>query len=245
MFQPMAKKKLKLQPTHFQQVYDRFQASISRYDCGKKCAPLNGGEPVCCTTEAAVPIAHNSEWQLLKSRTDLWHPFKPIDAATRQIVKETAADCKAIECKGAAFCERDNRTLACRAFPFFPYITREGEFVGLGYFWEFEDRCWVISNLRIVNRKFVKEFVAAHEYLFEQDPQEKEYAENHSATARRVFSRWKRFFPLIGRDGGYFKVLPHGGGIVKARLSEFRAHGPYESDAAYRKAVEEAKAEFA
>ena len=247
MFQPMAKKakkkkKPKLRPKHFAKVYEQFQASISRYDCGKRCAPLNGGDPVCCTTDAAVPIAHDSEWRLLKGRTDLWHPFKPFDAATRDIVEEMSSDCRAIECKGARFCERDNRTLACRAFPFFADITREGDFLGLGYFWVFEDRCWVISNLRVVNRRFVKEFVEAHEYLFEKDPQEKEYAREQSAAARRVFSRWNRPFPLIGRDGGYFKVLPHGGGVVKARLSEFRAHGPYKSEAAYRKAVKEEEA---
>jgi len=236
----MAKKK-KLQPENFQHVYDRFQASISRYDCGKKCAPLNGGSPVCCSTDAAVPIAHKSEWKLLKSRTDLWHRFKPYDAVTRDIVADASDECTAIECKGARFCERDNRTIACRAFPFYPYITREGDFIGLACFWEFEDRCWVISNFSTVNRSFVREFVAAHEYLFEQDPQEKEYASNQSLSARRVFSRWKRVIPLIGRDGGYLKELPHGGGIVKARLSEFPAHGPYVSDRAYRRAVKEAE----
>lgn len=236
---PAMSKKARLEPKHFRHVYGRFQTAVSRYDCGKKCAPLNGGEPVCCTTQDAVPVAHKAEWELLKSRTDLWHRFKPYDAATRRIVEETAGDCRTIECKGARFCERENRTLACRAFPFFPYITLEGEFLGLGYFWEFEDRCWVISNLRVVTRSFVREFVEAQEYLFARDPQEKSYAHEHSITARRVFSRWNRPIPLIGREGGYFKVLPHGGGIVKAKLSEFRAHGPYVSEKAYRQAIEE------
>lgn len=240
MFQAMAKKK-GLRPKHFQHVYDQFQASISRYDCGKKCAPLNGGNPVCCTTEDAVPIAHKSEWKLLRSRTDLWHRFKPYDAATRNIVEEASDDCRAIECKGARFCERDNRTLACRAFPFFPYISRAGDFVGLACFWEFEDRCWVISNLNVINRQFVQEFVAAHEYLFEKDPQEKEYAQNQSITARRVFSRWNRFIPMLDREGGYLKELPHKGGLVKAKISEFNAHGPYVSEKAYREAVKEAE----
>lgn len=236
-------KKLALQPKDFLGIHDGLRASISRYDCGKKCAPLNGGDPVCCTTDSAVPIAHKSEWKLLKSRTDLWHRFKPYDAATRKIVDEISDDCTAIECKGARFCERDNRTLACRAFPFFPYISREEEFVGLACFWEFEDRCWVISNLDVVNRKFVQEFVSVHEKLFKKDPQEKEYASTQSATGRRLFSRWKRFIPIIGRDGGYLKELPHRGGIVKARLSEFKAHGPYVSAKAYRKAVKESEEE--
>ena len=105
---------------------------MSRFDCGRKCAPLNGGEPVCCSTQNAVPVVHKVEFDLLKSRTDLWSKFKPYDYATRQIVAELTSDCTAIHCKGARFCERDNRTIACRGFPFFPYLTRERQFVGIG-----------------------------------------------------------------------------------------------------------------
>ena len=39
-----------MQPQDYAVLYDRFKASVSRYDCGKYCAPLNNGEPVCCTT---------------------------------------------------------------------------------------------------------------------------------------------------------------------------------------------------
>src|SRR3546814_8877003 len=77
--------KPKIQPEHFAELYRRFQASISRHDCGRWCAPLNhGGGPICCSTNDAVPIVHRSEWKLLKSRTDLWRPFKPYDANTER-----------------------------------------------------------------------------------------------------------------------------------------------------------------
>ncbi len=232
-----------LKPAHFREIHRDFEAPISRYDCGRHCAPLNGGEPVCCTTGHAIPVVDRAEWTLLKSQTDLWHKFKPFDAASRQVVDDLHANCTAIECKGAAHCERENRTLACRAFPFFPYINREGDLIGLSYYWTFEDRCWVLSNLQVVERKYVREFVQAYERLFAAD--EEEYAVNrdHSATMRRVFSRWNRPIPVIGRDGGYFKVLPHGGGLEKAKVSEFGAHGPYVSPAAYWAAVAEASAE--
>ena len=94
------------------------------------------------------------EFDLLKTRTDLWSKFKPYDYATKQIVAELTHDCMAIECKGGRFCERDNRTIACRGFPFYPYLTREKEFVGLGTYWVFEDRCWMMSNLEVVDRAF-------------------------------------------------------------------------------------------
>ncbi len=232
-------KKTKQDPALYEKLYDMFEAAISRYDCGRKCAPLNGGEPVCCSTEHAVPIVHKVEWQFLKSRTDLWHGFKAYDAQTREIVETMASNCTAIECRGARHCERENRSLACRAFPFFPYITREGEFKGLSYMWEFEDRCWVISHLEIVDAEFVKQCIAAYDLLFDHDPEELEGVREHSANMRRVFSRWNRAIPLIGRDGNYWKVLPHGRGIVRARLKDFRRHGPYVSERAYRKAVAE------
>ena len=61
----------------FKTIYDKFSAPIAKkLDCGRICAPLNDGIPVCCSTENAIPIVEDEEWKLLKSRTDLWKPFK-------------------------------------------------------------------------------------------------------------------------------------------------------------------------
>ena len=49
-------------------VFDRFQSTVSRYDCGRFCAPLNNGEPVCCSTDNAIPIVDKTEFELLKGR---------------------------------------------------------------------------------------------------------------------------------------------------------------------------------
>jgi len=231
-------------PEDFARIYERFMAPIARFDCGKKCAPLNGGEPICCSTQNAVPLVQKSEWRLLKSRTDLWKLFKPYDAATRNIVKDLHHSCTAIECKGVAFCERENRSMACRAFPFYPYITREGTFAGLAYYWDFESTCWVISNLSIVDADFVREFVDAHEMLFAADRDEYDTFREQSASMRRVFSRRNWVIPLIGRDGGYLKVMPRGGRILPADPAKFRKHGPYRSAAAYARAVKQAREAF-
>ena len=48
--------KATLKPADFASLYDGFTAPVSRFDCGRKCAPLNGGEPVCCSTQNAVPV---------------------------------------------------------------------------------------------------------------------------------------------------------------------------------------------
>lgn len=225
----------------FKKIYRKFDASISEaYDCGRMCAPLNGGEPVCCSTDNAIPVVEKSEWSLLRGRTDLWSKFEPFDAVSKQIVDELADTCCAIECKGASHCERHNRTIACRAFPFFPYFTREREIVGLACYWTFEDRCWMISNLQVVEKPFVDELIAAYEYMFLRDEDERQAYIDQGASARRVFSRWKRPIPLIGRDGSFNKVLPNSGGkIVAAEVSDFKPHQNFSSDEAYRDAIEE------
>ena len=228
---------MSLKPKHFEKIYDGFTAPIAGVDCGAKCAPLNGGVPVCCDTGHAIPIVDKAEWKLLKSRTDLWHGYKPDSPDGQAVVDEISSACKAIECKGARHCERDNRTIACRAFPFYPYIQSDGTVFGLAYYWTFEDRCWVMSNMGVVEQTYIDEFLASYDYMFKKDPDEYDLFKEQSANQRRVFSRAGRIIPLIGRDGGYYKVEPHDGGRIRpAKLSEFEKHGPYVSDKAYERA---------
>ena len=228
-----------LTPADFATLYEGFDAPVSRYDCGRKCAPLNNGEALCCSTQHAVPVVHKVEFELLKGRTDLWTKFKPYDYSTRQIVEELTHDCMAIECKGGRFCERENRTIACRGFPFYPYLTRQKEFVGLGTYWTFEDRCWMMSHLEIVDRAFVEQFVATYEALFAKDPSEFKTYVDFSAAARRVFSRWKREIPLIGRQGDLLIVEPSTGAIRPGRKKDYPKIAPFDSEKNYRAAVKE------
>lgn len=219
-------------PKHYAEIYQALQAPISKvYDCGSKCAPYNNGEPVCCTTGHAIPIVEHSEFKLLQSRTDMWTPFKPKDAAERAEVADLkGSDCRAVECKGARHCERDNRSMACRTFPFFPYFNPEGELVGLATYWTFEGQCWVISNITIVEKPFIDEMIVAHEMLFKADPQWRETYKQQSATMRGVHSRKGIKFPVIARDGTYFWVLPKSGGKMepakKADLLKLRKGFP-------------------
>jgi len=228
-------------PQDYAVLYDRFQASVSRYDCGKYCAPLNNGEPVCCTTGHAIPIMDKTEFKLLQTRSDLWHKFKITNAADRDLLSDMHKSCMAAECKGAAHCERDNRSFACRAFPFYPYLTREDKVVGLATYWTFEDRCWLMSNMQVVEADFIKEFIIAYEMVFEKDSYERKVMREQSANHRRRFSRLNRIIPLIGREGGFFKVMPNSGGEIRpAKITEFKKQGPFGSERAYQKAIKEA-----
>jgi len=232
-----------LEPADFAALYEGFDAPVSRYDCGRKCAPLNNGTALCCSADNAVVVAYKAEFEFLKGRTDIWSKFKPYDYPTRQIVEELTHDCMAIECKGVAFCERNNRTLTCRGFPFYPYLTRQKELVGIGTYWMFEDRCWMISNLEIVERTFIDQFLATYEAIFAKDPSEFQTYVEFSASARRVFSRWKREIPLLGRDGKLMIVEPSTGAIRPGKPKDFPKMAPFNSERAYKAACKEAGGE--
>tara|TARA_R110000868_G_scaffold139736_1_gene354812 strand:- start:1611 stop:2288 length:678 start_codon:yes stop_codon:yes gene_type:complete len=219
---------MSLQPKHYEEIFRQFQAPISKvYDCGKKCAHLNGGKPVCCSTDNAIPIVENTEWKLLKSRTDLWKPYKAVTAdAKKELADLKGSDCCAIECKGVEYCERDNRSLACRSFPFYPYFNPAKELVGLATYWVFEGQCWVISNLTIVDKKFIKQFIQSHEYMFKHDEEWRGTYIDQSASHRRVYSRRGEKFAVVGTDGSYYWVLPKSGGkmvpATEAQLKKLR-----------------------
>ena len=84
----------------------------------------------------------------------------------------------------------------------------------------------MMSNLEIVDRAFVEQFVATYEALFVKDPSEFTTYVDFSASARRVYSRWKREIPLLGRDGELLIVEPSTGEIRPGKqegLSQDRA----------------------
>lgn len=218
-----------LQFEEYESIYAGFEAPVAQFDCGQYCAPHNGGTPVCCSTAHCIPVVRRDEWKFLQSRSDLWHRYKPGDRAEQKIKDDLPRDILMIECKGAALCERENRSLSCRAFPFFPYVTRDYNFVGLTYYWHFEDLCWVISNLGIVERPFLDEFVSTFDLLFRRIPGELETFRDYAATMRRAFSRMGRTIPVLGRDGHYYSVTPRTGELQPARVEAFGKHGPYQN----------------
>ena len=226
----------------FEHIYNIFSSNIAKkLDCGSICAPLNEGQPVCCSTENAIPVVEKEEWRLLKSRTDMWKKFKPFDRASKKIVDELPGSTCAVECKGAAFCERENRSLACRSFPFFPYFDSKGYLLGLSCYWEFEDRCWVISNLHVVEKKFVNEMIDAYEFLFKKDEDHYDAFFDESKRMRKFFSRRNKPIQIITRDMDYLLVLPKSKGrIIKTDSSSFIPYKPFTSDKQYKKAIKDA-----
>jgi hypothetical protein len=216
-------------PVDFLAVYANFHQAISDIDCGKKCAAYNQhGVPFCCDTRHAVPSAYTLEWEYLRTHTDLWHLWQARkEKETDRLLAQTPKGQVLIECKGYTDCQRQFRSLSCWAFPFFPYITVKGEFIGISYYWEYEDRCWVISHLEQVTSNYIQEFVAVYEIIFKAYPEEKEAFRYHSSMMRRLFSRWKRAIPLLHRNGGVYKISPGTGSKRKISVHSLPKFGSY------------------
>lgn len=214
----------------FSALYSRFNAPIAEPNCGDRCAPYNErGVPFCCDTRHTVPSAYDYEWKFLKSNTNLWHLWQSDNADDyAELANQTPDGHQLIACLGHQECQREYRSITCRAFPFFPYITHEGDFVGLSYYWEYEDRCWVINSLQVVSRNYRDEFISAYDFLFDRLPRELSNFKGHSNVMRHIFGRKRRAIPLLHRNGFYYKITPGNGRMRRVPVEKFPKFGVYK-----------------
>jgi hypothetical protein len=224
-----------LAPDEIHSLYAGFDCPLVELDCGKKCAPHNpGGKPFCCDICQAVPAAYKSEWEYLQPNTDLWHVWQgdecqesnPQDHARLQ--GATPANMLLLACLGPDRCQRNFRALSCRQFPFFPYVTSSYRFIGLAYEWEFEARCWVISNLAQVTSHYREAFLRTYDCLFVLFQEEFEQYAYHSERLRLKFLRRRRRFPLLHREGGYYLVSPGSERLERIRPENLPRFGVYQ-----------------
>ena len=215
---------------NFREIYSGFSAPIAHVDCGQYCAPYNElGVPFCCDIRHAVPTAYLAEWNYLRSSTDLWNIWHPDDEElANELTQQTPSGQVLIACQGHEHCQRDFRSMTCRAFPFFPYITRQGKFIGLAYYWQYEDRCWVISHLDTVQPEFLKEFTAVYDGILSNMPEERDAFRSFSITMRRVFGRKHRAITLLHRNGNLYKISPGSGRMRKTAALRLAKYGPYQ-----------------
>lgn len=231
-----------IQPDEIRTLYDDFNAPIAELDCGRKCAPYNpSGKPFCCDICHAVPTAYEGEWAYLQANTDLWYEWQAEQCveneAERQeelarLKDETPDNMVLMECLGPQACQRDYRALTCRQFPFFPYLTADYRFIGLSYYWEYEEQCWVISNLAEVTTEYRQQFVAAFDRLFDRMPEEMESYANHAEVMRAEFVRRRKSIPLLHREGGFYTISPSTERLRRTTAARLPKFGPYKIAAA-------------
>jgi len=223
-----------LEAEDFRSLYNGFNSSIAEFDCGKKCAPHNpSGKPFCCDICHAIPAAYKSEWKTLEHSTDLWHRWRGDeceDTTSKDIARlkaDTPENMVLLACLGPDRCRRDFRALSCRQFPFFPYVTSQYRFIGLAYEWEFESKCWVISNLSSVTQKYRKEFIHTYDQLFALFQDEFDHYAYHSERMRAHFSKQKRRFPLLHRNGDCYLVSAGSEQLQRTEIDGLQRFGFY------------------
>ncbi len=196
-------------------LYDAFDKSLADLDCGQKCAPHNpSGKPFCCDICHAVPAAYQQECAYFQPRTDLWHTWRGDEcdsspASERdELLAQTPDDMLLLACLGPQQCQRPFRALSCRQFPFSPYVSSDYRFLGLAVDWEFEQTCWVISNLAQVSETYRKSFVETHDRLFAFSQPIFESYQIHSQHMREFFIGMRRRITLLHRSGGFYLLSP-------------------------------------
>jgi hypothetical protein len=214
-------------------LYDRFNATVTGLDCGEKCAPFNpNGKPLCCDICHAVPAVYAAEWNYLQKNTDLWHPWRGDECAhpedTSRLQSETPDGMVLLACKGPALCQRNYRALSCRQFPFFPYVTEDYRFLGLTYEWEFEDPCWVISNLSRVTSTYRRQFIGFHDALFAQRQEIFDSYAIHSRRMREIYVDKRRRIPLLHRNDGFYLISPKSQRLKRVPADRLPRFGPYQ-----------------
>lgn len=178
--------------------YSLLSEELTNYDCGTLCKDQNGGIPFCCSVENAVPILYKAEFSYLKKRTDLWKIWKPqtkheINLKKNQEDKHTIF----CECKGVAFCERENRSISCRTFPLEPYIDKRGVFVGLVFMREFMHGCPLTQRVNDIRQEFIDMNFLFWEKLMLRKPNEYETYRKSSIAYRRYRTKTKKKFPIF------------------------------------------------
>jgi len=216
-------------------LYDGFDAPISAFDCGQKCAPHNpSGKPFCCDICHAVPAAYQEEWNYLQKNTDLWHKWcgdecdDEQDEQQAELVAETPENMLLLACLGPAKCQRPFRALSCRQFPFFPYVTSDYRFIGMAYDWEFENVCWVVSNLGAVTETYRQQFVQTHDRLFAFSQEAFDSYHLHSERMRAHYANLRCRIALLHRNGGYYLLSPGSERLARVDVERLPQFGPYK-----------------
>lgn len=218
----------------FKVIYKKFSEPINQLDCGRKCAPYHPKRiPFCCDISTAIPAVYQDEWRYLRQNTDLWHVWSDEVSKTKNLepnllIKDLPDNMILLACKGVMYCQRDYRSLSCRQFPFFPYITDDFRFLGLAYDWLYENQCWIISHLDQVSDIYRTEFVSTYDELFNDWPEEMESYANKSEEMRSIFHQRRRRIPILHRNGKNYLLSPSNERLYLSPISEFRKFLPYQ-----------------
>lgn len=212
----------------FRDLYRGFEMPLSNLDCGLKCGPHNDyGVPVCCDIQLVVPSAFEMEWIYLQQNTDLWQPWSSSGLVDYELDEQIQDEQVLLECKGYQKCQRPFRTLACRAFPFYPYLTSQGDFSGLAYYLDFRNECWIISNLSVVSREYKLAFKKTFEKVFVSFPESRINYQDYCQYVRDQAALLDESVVVLDFQTGVGLIDPVTEDTAPVDFADLEAYGPF------------------
>jgi hypothetical protein len=213
----------------FEDLHNSLAMPLCEIDCGKKCGPFNDyGVPICCDIHQVIPAAFEEEWEYLHENTDLWMPWTNTGEFNQELEEELQDGQVLLECKGHYECQRDFRTLTCRAFPFYPYLNSRSEFLGMAYYPEFRFACWIISNLEVVSLSYKVAFQRTFQRLFEVLPEYHQKQADFSDFMRAKAAEENEQIILLTFSGDVLSIDPGTERENQVEFKELSTFGPFE-----------------
>ena len=95
------------------------------------------------------------------------------------------------------------------------------------YDWEFTSKCWVLSNLHLVTRSYIDEFVNTYDQLFSALLEDLDSYVELSTETREHYAALRKRFPLLHRDGNAYLVSPGSEKLTRINPQKLPAFAPY------------------
>lgn len=218
------------QPINFEKLYKGFSLPLSNLDCGEKCGPYNDfGVPVCCDIQLLIPSAYDLEWNYLQFETALWRLWSGSSAMEKDSLQQEVQPGQVlIQCLGHQLCQRSFRTITCRAFPFYPYLDSAGSFLGLAYYGDYREQCWIISNLSSVSEEYKSQFQTSFLKLFQLYPATRDNFLKFSRSKRDQAANAGESIPLLDFARGIFIIDPITEIVQQSSFQDLGSFGPFK-----------------
>ena len=178
--------------------YGLLSVPMIDFDCGRYCGRRNNGTPVCCDPDIAVPVLYRDEYNYHRRRSTFWRRMANRTDPQRRLWETVDRHNILCRCPGVDQCDRAERALVCRTFPFEPYLTNAGEWLGLVFQYTHREQCYLIGQpRRLFSEEYLRNSKTFWLAIFERLPSEREVYIAASQTLRRRFGQKRKKVPYF------------------------------------------------
>lgn len=154
-------------------LYKLMEVPMTEFDCGQLCVTEENGVPPCCDALKTVPVLFKSEYEWHRKRNDFWRQMNEDDPVYNTFCELIDADDyeQFAICPGVEGCDRDQRSLVCRTYPFEPYIDEDGRLKGITFNYDEEEVCPLVSKLDLdLNGDYITNSLIYWDFIFKRFP---------------------------------------------------------------------------